>query len=457
MKFRLAALVIFLCLFLGACSLAEDITPPPGYSHPPSAPTLAPITPTLAAISTVPPATATSEITPATTQSTTPVANLTTTPAASLGTFTGMLSNGSGGAIPAGQSVTLVGLDQDQTGSYQKVSELQSPVNGDGSYRFTGVAVALNRAFLIVSSYAGIEYQSDPVIVKDATTSYSIPITIYDKTNDFNGLTLDQVHLKFDLSSQNIISVTELFIVTNPGKQVVFVNSDGTAIPFLPVPTGASGVQFQLAQGSAQLLNATGGFALLPGSDKQYGFLASFSMPYTKSLKYNQLFTLPVSSLTVFVPQGVRLSGDQLTSAGPQTIQSQTYQMYQSNKMAAGSSLSMALSGKPGTSTGLTFDRQTLILIGIGIVGILLIGMGIYLYLRDRARLLKEEREEQQALQMQAGLIEEDALGVDSDDIMDAMIALDDQYKAGEIPREAYEKRRNELKERLKGSLAPQS
>jgi hypothetical protein len=265
------------------------------------------------------------------------------------------------------------------------------------------------------------------------------------------------VHLKFDLSSQNVISVTELYIVTNPGKQVVFVTSDGTAIPFLPIPTGASGMQFQLAQGSAQLLNATGGFALLPGSDKQYGFLASFTMPYSNSLKYNQLFTLPVSSLTVFVPQGVRLSGEQLTSAGPQTISSQTYTMYQSNKMAAGSSLSLTLSGKPGTPTGLPFDRQTLTLIGIGIVGILLIGAGIYLFMRDRTRLLKEEQEEQRVLQMQAELNEEDALGDDCDDIMDAMIALDDQYKAGEIPREAYEKRRNELKERLKVCLAPQS
>lgn len=46
MKFRLSALAILLCMFLGACSLAEDITPPPGYTQPASAPTLEPITPT---------------------------------------------------------------------------------------------------------------------------------------------------------------------------------------------------------------------------------------------------------------------------------------------------------------------------------------------------------------------------------------------------------------------------
>jgi len=55
-------------------------------------------------------------------------------------------------------------IGQDKAGSYQKVLELQSPVNRDGSYSFTGVEVALNRAFLIITSYGGVEYQSDPVM-----------------------------------------------------------------------------------------------------------------------------------------------------------------------------------------------------------------------------------------------------------------------------------------------------
>jgi hypothetical protein len=309
------------------------------------------------------------------------------------------------------------------------------------------VDVPLNRAFLIITSFEGVEYQSDPVFVKDETTNFSIPITIYDKTNDFNVLTIDQVHLKFDLSSQDVIQVTELYIVTNPSKQVVVVPSDGTTIPFMQTPVGAGSLQYQLSQGSAQLLNATGGFALLPGTDKQYGFLVSFTMSYNRSMKYDQPFSLPVSSLTVFIPQGMRLSGEQLTAAGTQTIQSQSYLMYQTNNMASGSLLSLSLSGKPGASTGFTFDRQTIVLIGIGVVGILLIGVGIYLYLRDRARILKAENEANE------GQIDDDALGEDRDNIIDAMVALDDQYKAGEIPKQAYEKRRMELKERLRGIL----
>ena len=447
MKFRLTALIVFLSLALVSCSLAEDITPPPGYQSPTSMPTLGPATQTPEPTWTTEPATATPESTPAGTQSTTPSADATATPGASLGDITGKLVNGSGGNIPEGQKITLVGFDKDQSGNYQKTMELEVPVNPDGSYSFKGVEVPLNRAFLIITSSGGVEYQSAPVFVTDATTDFSVPITIYDKTDDLNILTFDQVHLKFDLSSQDVIQVTELFIVTNPGTQVVVVPSDGTTISFIQIPAAAGSVQYQLSQGSAQLMNATGGFALLPGTDKQYGFIASYSMPYSRSLKFDQPFSLPVSSLTVFVPQGMRLRGELLTDAGTQDIQGQSYLMYQANNIASGSSLSLTLSGKPGASTGFKLDRQTVVLIGIGVVGILLIGVGIYLYLRDRARLLREEKEEN------AGQIEGDALGEDRDNIMDTMIAMDDQYKAGEIPKESYEKRRMELKERLKGTL----
>jgi hypothetical protein len=240
--------------------------------------------------------------------------------------------------------------------------------------------------------------------------------------------------------------VVELYIVTNTGKQAVVVPSDGTAIPFIHVPEKASSVQYQLSQGSAELVNAKGGFAMLPGAEKQYGFIATYTLPYSRNLKIEQLFSLPVSSLTVFIPQGMRLRSEQLVDAGKQDIQGKSYQLYQANKIASGSSVSFTLSGKSGASTGFAFNRQTLILIGIGVVGVLLLGLGIYLYLRDRARFRKENEASDEG-------IEKDALGEDRDSIMDAMIALDDQFKAGEIPREAYDTRRLELKERLKQAL----
>ena len=458
MKFRLTVLIVFLSLVLASCSLSEDITPPPGYQSPKSAPTQGSATSTQPITLTMEPATAYPEASSTVTLSTTaessaiitPIATPpggTATTTATLGNISGKLVNGSGSSIPNGQKVTLEGFDQDKAGSYNKSMQLEASVNPDGSYDFAGVEFPLNRAFLVITSWQGVEYPSDPVYVKDATTNYSIPITIYDKSDDLTGLKTDQVHLSFVLSSQSVMQVTEIFIVTNPGKRAIVVSSDGTTIPFIQLPANASSAQYQLSQNSAQLMNATNGFALLPGTDKQYGFVASFNMPYGKNLNFNQAFSLPVSSLAVFLPQGMRLIGKNLTSAGTQDVQGQTFLMYQENNIASGNSITFTLSGVPATSTGTSSVNKTWVWIGIGSVGILLIVLGILLYWRDRNRFKKEQ------VKQSEGKIEEDALGEDSDIIIDALIALDDEYKAGEIPKEAYEKRRLELKERLKGLL----
>jgi hypothetical protein len=71
--------------------------------------------------------------------------------------------------------------------------------------------------------------------------------------------------------------------------------------------------------------------------------------------------------------------------------------------------------------------------------------LGIFLFLRDRK--LRKLEDEFDADEIEG---EEDALGDDREKIMDAIIALDDQFKSGGISKEAYEKRRHELKDRLK-------
>ena len=446
MKFRLAVLISFLILSAVSCTLAEDITPPPGYQSLTSEPTLTPVSQTPSPLPTSKPVTATPVRGPTETKAKTPSGDLTTTPGLNLGSVTVELVNGSGGSIPDGQEVTLVGFDKDSSGNYQKSMELAALVEKDGSTLFKDVNAPLERAFLVITSWGGVEYQSDPIFVTSEIKDFSIPLTIYEKTDDPNVLSFSQVHLFFSAPSQDVIGVTELFFVNNPGNKVVTVSSDGTTIPFINVPDSASNLSYQLSQGSAQLLNATNGFALLPGAEKQYGFIASFSMPYIKSLKFEQNFSLPVASLTVLIPEGMRMRGEQLIDAGTQDMQDQTYQMFQANNIASGGMLSLTISGKPGEANGLPLDRQTMVLIGIGVVGILLIGAGVYLYLHDRARLKRENAEDEEP-------VEVDALGEDRENIMDAMIVLDDQYRAGEIPKEAYEKRRSELKDRLKRAL----
>jgi hypothetical protein len=77
-----------------------------------------------------------------------------------------------------------------------------------------------------------------------------------------------------------------------------------------------------------------------------------------------------------------------------------------------------------------------------------LIFAGLWLYRQNRS----QSQDDLDAGQEIEGIVTE-RLPDDPDTIMDAIIALDDLHKSGEIPQEAYLERRAELKEQLKELL----
>jgi hypothetical protein len=112
--------------------------------------------------------------------------------------------------------------------------------------------------------------------------------------------------------------------------------------------------------------------------------------------------------------------------------------------VGAGENVQLTVSGTPKESNSAsappaeTTSNQNL-LIGAGALGIGLILAGGWMYLRDRNR------------------AEEDSEAGDefesSEDVIDAIIALDDLHRSKKISDEAYQKRRAELKEVLKGKM----
>ncbi|MCX6038705.1 MAG: hypothetical protein NTW99_12620 [Chloroflexi bacterium] len=448
MKFRLTILVFLLSLALAACSLAEDITPPASYSSPTSVPTIVPATQTPAPPSAATPtptsesvATA-AESTPAATDSTTPSAEVSPTAQADVVVIDGTVTLASGASIPDGTIATLLVYN---TTAGQIAQTLTTRILPDGKYEFTNIPADTTTAYWVTVEYSSVTYESVPVQFDGTLFLFDMPITVYDTTDDLNVLTITQSHLQFDFSTAGQVQIMALYVISNPGGKSVVVSSDGTSVPFIQIPEGAESVNYQLAQSSSPLLTAANGFALLPGANMQYGIITTFTLPYTSRLVFTQPFSLPVSSATIIVPEGVKVRSDQLTDGGTQASTDTTYHLYQASSLASGSTLTLTISGMPGDAAGFVLDQRTWLMIGVGALGLILIGLGVFLFLRDRK--LRKLEEEFEGADKEG---DEDALGDDRENIMDAIIALDDQYKAGDISKEAYEKRRDELKDRLK-------
>jgi uncharacterized membrane protein len=435
MKFHHILAGFLLAFTLTACnfSLAEDITPPPGAVLTPissPAPTATEIVASVA--STVSEEQATGSPTPGITGTASPTGNI---------TISGKVTNGSGGSLPPGLTASLHGIL-----NQQETLTLSMPLNQDGSYTFQNVVLTSGMEFLVAVQYGPVSFLSSGGTYDGKTSSYDQPVTIYDSSSDLTSLSLDQVHIQATFSTAGQIQLDEIYVMTNPGKKAVTVATDGTTLPFASVPAGAIQPSISLSQGSAQLVMADTGFAMLPGT-QQYAFVVSYSLDYSKDkASISQPFILSPASVTVIVPVGVKVSGAGLADQGASDFQGSSYQIYSAGPLDAGTALGLTFSGRQQTAAAGSSSpvNNPYLLAVMGFVGLLLVAAGVLLFLRDRRRAM---------LIGQGEAIKPEIIDDETAQLADAILTLDDRFADGKIDQETYQQQRAELKEKLKSRL----
>jgi hypothetical protein len=169
-------------------------------------------------------------------------------------------------------------------------------------------------------------------------------------------------------------------------------------------------------------------------------------MPYQRKLRLDRPVTMDTEAVVVLVPEGsLTVKGEGLQDGGTRAVQGVQYHLYNRSKLQPGSEVSLTLTGSPaGENVAFAASQNTNLIIGLGVLGLVLILAGGWMYLRNRSA----QREGEPFLQ-------EVKLPYESPEtLMDAILALDDLYKDGKLPEDAYLERRAELKQRLKEKMA---
>lgn len=390
--------------------------------------------PQLAAASTSAAAAGTTQEVP--TEGTAAAAPLGATPSTAVGEITGRIEFASP-STAAPMTVTLHGFDHaaDQTTGPQEVLTLSTSSTADGTYAFQNVAMPLNRIFLAEVIYGGIQYRSDFQAAGANSTQVALPtLKLYEATTDISLLSLDQLHITTDFATAGTVQVFEVYAFSNSSDKSVVISTDGTTIPFIKLPNGAQNQGIEQGQNTAPFVPSDKGVAVVP-SDKPYSIIAFFNLPYDNTAQIDQPLAIDTPSLLLLVPDGIEVAGKQLSSKGLQPIQSTNYQEFAASGLKAGDTLSFSISGRPSASSATGLDTHQGLLIAGGILGVGLIAAGLYLYIRERRRLR---------------LAPVDADFETADEVMDAILALDDLHRAGRISDDAYRIRRAELKETLR-------
>lgn len=359
-------------------------------------------------------------------------------------TVSGIVTNASGSDLIGNLTATLVFFDTVEGRIYDTQT---ANVAIDGSYLFLDLTPNSQTAFWVLIEYLDVSYYSDYVVVDDATTTLDLPVVVYNSSTDWQKLEINLVHIILDATT-DVLTISEYYVISNESLTTVILETDGSYLPFIELPSGFTKFDSLAPDtSSASFLPATDGIALPPQPESQYGVMATMSVPYKNRLKFVQNFSAPIVKLNLIVPKGIRIKTDQLIDMGENVKDGATYHLYTLSNMLPGE-LAFTVYGTQEDSTSFVLYNRSWIIIAIGVLGGIFIILGFYLFFRDNARKNQEE------LFDKFGNGDDlEALGDNPDEIADAIIQLDDDYARGDMSKDEYEKRRVELKAKLRELL----
>ncbi len=369
----------------------------------------------------------------------TPAATDGTPTAANTARITGRVVNASGGALPAGMSVTLLGYDQ-----MQQALETQASVDADGNFEFPGVELNADRIFLATVEMNGFTFNSDMLRAADVMAGQEarVNVHVYDTTTDASSLSAERMHIFFDFPEPGKVQIGELVIISNSSNLLVTPPAEGQALINFTLPQGATDLTFQDGALGERFLQTENGFAdtaaVSPGSGTSQ-VLFAYNLPYDGKLDVELTPPLPVTAAVIIAPaDGVRVDSEQLTDSGVKDMQGISVHLYTAGGLPANSPVRIRLSGTPGSGASLDTGTTTGLIVG-GISLAISVGLMVYYLASRRKRMLEEEIEEEETTGPQS-----------VEDLVEAIVALDDLHQSGQIPEEAYNERRAALKEQLR-------
>lgn len=317
----------------------------------------------------------------------------------------------------------------------------------DQEARFEDVPMIPGRLFFASVSYQGAVYRSDITQVEDGVDELTLDVDIYGTTADQSSLSIDRVHIFVDFPSPDTVQLGEMFVISNFGDRTVVSGEADDFVLEFPLPENASNLSFQNGSLGGRFRKTEEGFgdtASIPPGSGVYQVMVFYDLPYPRSrLQFNQELPLPVGSAVIMTPVGtVQVKGEQIQDLGVRQIQDGSIQVFIRENITAGEEFAFTLTGKPeqggavdqsGRSPG-----QTSLWIGGGVLGIVLVAVGIWLFRRFRS---------------DRGTKVEVDLPATRQQLLDAIIDLDDRFQAGQIGQEEHRERRAALKKQLAALL----
>jgi hypothetical protein len=267
----------------------------------------------------------------------------------------------------------------------------------------------------------------------------NLPITIYDVTTDTSSLNVSRLHAFFQFTSQGTVQVIHQVSISNRDNKMVASERDIEPILNFTLPEGASNLIFQAGTIGNPYIQTVDGFAdptpIMPG-ESSYEILFAYELPFERTLDWQIPMDLSTDVAVIFVQgETVKVESDILQSSGLEALEKDVFQVMIANNLLAGDIVDLQLSTPIFDGSGLSgLAQNQWFTIILGLIGLGLAGFGAW-------RFFVPAQDEP--------LEDED----DRDSLIDAIVALDEEFEAGNLEEDDYQEKREALKSELRNLL----
>ena len=339
----------------------------------------------------------------------------------------GQVTNGSGGDLKDLGKITLVVANGGET-----LQEMTSTLTADGQFNFFQVPYHPSWNYIAEVVYEGIVYKSPRLFGLNFSSTQTIPLTIkvYDAISDISALQGERLHALVNIKPDGTIHVTETLLFSNPLPFTISSTNAQDPLLKFKIGSNASGVTFNSFDQTQNLKIVNGVLgdweSILPGSVHQVMF--EYDLPFNGDQTIDFNTPLPVASAIVMVERqsndiacvGMQLSNQTFGSSAPVI-------MYTGVNISADGNLALHC-----------FDKKTIFPEAIGIAVLIITLLAVmWVAIASKRNAQKENSK--------------NGNRADKNSLLDAIITLDDQFKAGEISAEAYHTKREEFIKKLEG------